>query len=137
MEHLATSIPTPQTSSNIAQTNIEEAQLLNIFFQSCFNKACAPLNNEDFCPFHVLIVFLKICFPMKTKSVTCFLSGCIKILCPDDILSRMLKATAASIAPSVASLFNLSLKLGRVPLKWKEQRYQLPTPKVISVQFLY
>lgn len=42
----------------------------------------------------------------------------------------MLKATAASIAPSVTSLFNiLSLKLGRVPLEWKESRIA-PIPKV-------
>ena len=48
---------------------------------------------------------------------------------PDDISARMLKATAASIAPSVTSLFNISLKLGRVPLEWKESRI-VPIPKV-------
>ena len=48
---------------------------------------------------------------------------------PDDISARMLKATSASIAPSVTSLFNQSLKLGRVPMKWKESRV-VPIPKV-------
>ena len=60
---------------------------------------------------------------------------------PDDISARMLKATAASIAPSVASLFNLSLKLGRVPLEWKESRVvpipKVPAPTTPDALFLY
>ena len=38
---------------------------------------------------------------------------------PDNISARMLKCTGVSIAPAVASLFNHSLQLGKVPHEWK------------------
>ena len=41
----------------------------------------------------------------------------------------MLKYTVYSIAPAVTMLFNLSLKLGRVPSAWKSSRI-IPIPKV-------
>ena len=47
---------------------------------------------------------------------------------PDGIGARMLKSTAASIAPAVTNLFNLSLRLGRVPSEWKSARVT-PVPK--------
>ena len=47
---------------------------------------------------------------------------------PDNISARMLKATAASIAPSVTALFNLSLRTGRIPQQWKSR--VVPIPKV-------
>ena len=40
----------------------------------------------------------------------------------------MLKYTAASIAPSVTKLFNLSIRIGRIPNKWKESMIT-PIPK--------
>ena len=47
---------------------------------------------------------------------------------PDKISALMLKKTATSIAPSVTSLFNQSLKEGRVPLEWKLS-HVVPIPK--------
>ena len=47
---------------------------------------------------------------------------------PDEISGRMLKYTAPSIALAVTVLFNLSLKLGRVPLGWKSSLV-VPIPK--------
>ena len=37
----------------------------------------------------------------------------------DGILGRMLKSTATSITPSLTKLFNLSIKLGKLPAEWK------------------
>ena len=47
---------------------------------------------------------------------------------PDKISAIMLKKTATSIAPSVTSLFNQSLKDGHVPLEWKLS-HAVPIPK--------
>ena len=38
---------------------------------------------------------------------------------PDNIPARLLKETAAQIAPSLCSLFNKSLRIGVVPDDWK------------------
>ena len=39
---------------------------------------------------------------------------------PDKISAQMLKHTASSIAPSVTKLFDLSIRVGKIPDKWKE-----------------
>jgi hypothetical protein len=39
---------------------------------------------------------------------------------PDCIPGQLLKLTAAEIAPSLTRLFNLSLKLGEMPVSWKQ-----------------
>ena len=38
---------------------------------------------------------------------------------PDGISTRMLKSTAASIAPAVMAIVNLSLIQGQLPMEWK------------------
>ncbi len=40
----------------------------------------------------------------------------------DGISTRMLKSTAAAIAPSIRKLFNLSIQLGRPPAAWKNAK---------------
>ena len=47
---------------------------------------------------------------------------------PDGISIRMLKYTATSITPSLAKLFNISIKLGRFPTCWKTSSV-VPVPK--------
>ena len=47
---------------------------------------------------------------------------------PDGFSARMLKSTAANIAPSIAQLFNLSISLGKVPSAWKLS-FVVPIPK--------
>ena len=47
---------------------------------------------------------------------------------PDMISAQFLKHTACSIAPSITNLFNLSLRVGRIPDKWKESVIT-PIPK--------
>ena len=46
----------------------------------------------------------------------------------DGISIRMLKHTATSIAPFLAKLFNISIKLGRFPTCWKTSSV-VPVPK--------
>ena len=47
---------------------------------------------------------------------------------PDGISARMLKYTAASIAPSITCLFNQSLQSCRIPSEWKSSLV-VPVPK--------
>ena len=47
---------------------------------------------------------------------------------PDGISARMLKSTAAGIAPAVTALFNLSLIRGQLPNDWKRSQV-VPIPK--------
>ena len=47
---------------------------------------------------------------------------------PDKISALMFKMTASSIAPSITSLFNQSLKKGQVPMDWKLS-HVVPIPK--------
>ena len=46
----------------------------------------------------------------------------------DGISAHMLKATAHSIAPGITQLFNISIRLGRIPDLWKDARVT-PIPK--------
>ena len=47
---------------------------------------------------------------------------------PDGISGKMLKCTAACIAPSVVSPLNLSIRLGKLPDAWKTS-FVVPIPK--------
>ena len=38
---------------------------------------------------------------------------------PDGITARMLRESASTIAPSLSRIFNISLKLGKLPSEWK------------------
>ena len=123
------SIPVLSNNNSTAYTNVDKAELLNSFFVSCFNKSHTPLDESDF------------------QSITCTGSIPEELLCdedfvlkllasldtskatgPDKISALMLKKTAISIAASVTSLFNQSLRDGRVPLEWKLS-HVVPIPK--------
>ncbi len=47
---------------------------------------------------------------------------------PDGISAKMLKSTASAIAPSVTTLFNLSVQTGHIPKDWKVS-HVVPIPK--------
>ena len=127
-----TSIPTLQMGTNIAKTNDDKADLLNTFFASCFNTSITPLTEEDFRNIHCPDSFPEdlLCSEDQILDMLASLDT-TKSNGPDNISARMLKSTAASIAPSVAALFNLSLQLGRIPKEWKKSRV-VPIPKVSS-----
>ena len=124
------SIPTLSNSATVAHTATEKAELLNSFFVSCFNQSHSPLDDADF------------------YAVPCAGEPCSTLLCdegfvcdllasldmskstgPDGISARMLKQTAACIAPSVTLLFNQSLREGKIPSDWKTS-HVVPIPKV-------
>lgn len=114
-------------NSSIAQTNIKKAQL---FSHLALTALVHHLKMMIFCPFHVLTTFLKICFAMKIKSVTCLPSWIIQSATVLMIFQlECSKQLQPALPPFVASLFNLSLKLGRLPLKWKGSTV-VPIPKV-------
>ena len=96
---------------------------MNIFFSKCFNQSVPQLskgdddalpqmlNPNDFPP-EFLCTEENICELLESLDVS-------KSNGPDGISTRMLKYTAASIAPSIARLFNQSLLSCRVPSEWK------------------
>ena len=47
----------------------------------------------------------------------------------DDISAKMLKETTMSITPAVTKLFNISIRLGKLPDEWKIARV-IPIPKL-------
>lgn len=88
--------------ANVAKTNDETAELLSTFCASYFNNSHTSLTDEDFldiqCPDSFPEDFL--CsedqiFDMLASLDTTKSNG------PDNISARMLKTTAASIAPFV------------------------------------
>ena len=50
---------------------------------------------------------------------------------PDGISGYLLKGTAESIASSLAHLFNMSIKCGKVPIAWKVSSI-VPIPKMTN-----
>ena len=86
--------------------------MLNSFFSKCFNYRSAPFRIEDnpFLPLdhHPTELY---CYEDQVYELLCGLDTS-KSNGPDGISSRMLKSTALSIAPSVAQLFNLSIRVG-------------------------
>ncbi|MCG8621885.1 MAG: hypothetical protein MJE68_07805, partial [Proteobacteria bacterium] len=121
-------------NGNIAKSNNEKAELLNTFFASCFNNSHSPLADEDFFDIE--------CSDSFPEDFLCSEDHILDMLAsldvtksngPDNISARMLKATATSLAPPVAALFNLSLQLGKIPQAWKRSRVvPIPTGGVTS-----
>ena len=100
--------------------------MLNTFFSSCYNPVIVPptycpSGNTSNLPDHLdctadeVVVLLK-----KTKIHSA--SG------PDGISAWMLHTFADEIAPSISSLFNLSLTTGKLPDDWKVANI-VPIPK--------
>ena len=77
-----------------------------------------------------LMIVLTTCIPMKPFkiSVSCTEVDVEKLLLglntnkacePDGITTRMFRESASIIAPSLSKIFNISLKLGKLPSEWK------------------
>ena len=54
---------------------------------------------------------------------------------PDGISAKMLKCTAVSNAPSITEMFNLCIKMGKIPEGWK-LLFIVPIPKSSTNQHL-
>ena len=122
-------IPPLHYQGTVANTNHEKAALLNGFFTTCFNTAVPPLplsdtqvrSQNNSCPEDLLSI------PSEVLSYITALDPS-KASGPDGLSGRMLKGIGSSIAPSLSKLFNISLKLGRIPSSWKTSSI-VPIPK--------
>ena len=107
--------------------------MLNTYFSKCWNYSEHPLTDpleRDYvegdatCPDHLLCT---------THDIEQLLKGLdvLKANGPDGISAHMLRATSESIAPSLRSLFNLSITKSHFPKLWKSARV-VPIPKSTS-----
>ena len=115
---------------NVANTSSEKADMLNHFFTRCFNHALPPLSLESLPSAKsvdsepstdLLCTEEEICGYLLALDAT-------KASGSDGLSAKMLKGTAASIAPAVTQLFNISLQLGELPSEWKHALIT-PIPK--------
>ena len=124
-------IPTLQQGSLTANSDLQKAELLNKFFSTCFNRSHPPLTvpriEPSSPPPHDPSLEEMCCTVSEVEQLLRGLEVS-KACGPDKISPQMLKYTAASIAPSVTKLFNLSIRIGRIPDKWKESMIT-PIPK--------
>ena len=113
--------PRSNTSSSLtdgsilASTNSDKANLLNKFFSTCFNDSKVPCTYNrsesiDTSDFNISTDQMRILLSELDPSSS---TG------PDGISSWFLKSFAASIAPSLSSLFNLSIDQSIVPFRLK------------------
>ena len=97
--------------------------MLNEYFSTCFNASVPPLSQLDeesqthvefgsTCSEDLLCTTEEVLSYIQTLDAT-------KASGPDGISIRMLKHTATNIAPSLAKLFNISVKVGAFQLVGK------------------
>lgn len=99
--------------------SMERSNMFNDFFHSVFTQDC-PIVSERDLQSHSVSLLGEIVLTVDEVQ-TCLLElDPTKAVGPDKIPGRFLKSTANEIAPSVCRLFNLSLKLGVMPVAWKE-----------------
>ena len=120
------SIPTLSLDGTVANSDVDIANILNLFFCSCFNRSHSPIQHQDTpassdCPEEIL------CSESEVYNMLAALDM-MKASGSDGISARMLKSTAFSIAPSLTKLFNQSLSTGILPLPWKKSLV-VPIPK--------
>ena len=113
------SVPELHHLGKSAKTSVTKAEMLNAFFGSCFNTSTLLLH-------HLYLQMMLPTWFMKSLRIYCvhlvrfWASSTLLMLSgPDGISVKMLKATAASIAPSIAKLLNIShafFSLGQLSL---------------------
>ena len=125
-------IPTLHYQEATAETNYEKAAMLNEYFSSCFNTSVPPLSQLDeerqtHTEFESASSEDLLC---TTEEILSYIQAldATKASGPDGISIKMLKYTATSVAPSLAKLFNISIKLGHFPTCWKTSSV-VPIPK--------
>ena len=128
------SIPVLRTDSCEASSHVEKATLLNQVLSCNFNYDVQLLTVSNSCQFAS--------DPLSSVSEDIIFteSDVFHLLCavdptkasdPDGISGYMLKGTAESIAYSLAYLFNMSIKFGKVPTAWKVSSI-VPIPKMTN-----
>ena len=115
-----TTIPTIKYGGSIQcnrTSDAEKANVLNTFFSQCFNSSAAVLTPSDvvslrpseFCPDKLL------CSSDTVQTLLNDLKN-KKAAGPDGISTRMLKATSASVAPSLSKLLTFPLGAAKFQL---------------------
>ena len=109
-------------------SNSDQAALLNHFFSSCYNDSTTTLTfsaspAEDVCR----DMDWADCIPEGVSALLKRIKPHSSVG-PDGITAWMLRSFADEIASSVSSLFNLSIKTGKVPADWKLSNV-VPIPK--------
>ena len=120
-------LSTALSAGSITATSaVDKANLLNDFFASCFNPADARPSYDPVIIPNILPDNLDI----TTNEVRELLSRTHSHSAPgpDLISSWMLSTFADELAPSITSMFNHSLKFGKIPNTWKQSNI-VPIPK--------
>ena len=98
---------------------VSKANLINSFFHFVFStNSLTPPIYPPSCPDDQLLSEIHL-FVAEVEAVLVNLDP-NKACGPDNIPGRLLKSTAAAIAPNLCNLFNMTLSLGVVPAKWKK-----------------
>ncbi len=107
--HNSSCIPTLSCNNETVTDDKKKAEVLNLFFHSCFNSALPPLSTEDQvtlnppnCPEELLCTEEEV-FGLSSALDTTKSNG------PDGISAKMLKGVACSLSPVLVKLFNLSI----------------------------
>ena len=111
------------------QSDPDKADLLNRFFTSCFNNVTSRPSYAEL-PSLSSLPEDYLCSPDYVESLLSS-TKCNTASGPDGISAWMLKSFAPEVAPSIASLYNLSLKSGKLPAHWKQSNI-VPIPKESS-----
>ncbi len=123
----SSSIPVLTHNNRTFESDEDKANVLNSFFASCFNDSLPPLpllesnSPASQCNPDILCTEEEVVEMLQSLNIA-------KASGQDGISARMLKATAAEIAPSITKLFNLSIQSGRPPIAWKSSNV-VPIPK--------
>ncbi len=126
------SIPTLEVNGQKLEGSKDKAEALNLYFHSCFNRSCSPLQVDSLgnlfchlnpcdCPQDLLCSVSELEMLLGKLNVN-------KSSGVDGISPKMLKATAMTIAPTLCKLFNASIRNGEFPVPWKLARV-VPIPK--------
>ena len=126
-------IPTLVDENEVeATSNTEKADMLNSFFSKCFNPSGSLGENTGYStnpepPGEISSDEDLLCDVEYVEELLLKLDVS-KSKGPEGISGKMLKHTAACVAPSVTEIFNLSIRLDKLPDAWKTS-FVVPIPK--------
>ena len=130
----SSSVPTLNHNGSEHCTDPEKANILNSYFNECFNHTVPPIsplpsNDETVYTCHPdILCTVEEVQHMLQKLDTGKANG------PDTSSAHVLKHTASAIVPSVTELFILSICTGQLPKDWKVS-HVVPIPKRPGAKF--
>ena len=105
----------------MAKSLAKKAELLNLYFTSVFTKPSSEINGDEDEYEDITNVTTIGELQVSVQEVEFYLRNldATKTCGPNGIPAHILKECSCSIAPSLCELFNLSLRVGRLPVEWK------------------